>query len=111
MRKWAVLLLALWTIQSTVVLASNGQQTWHGYVTDTHCGTNCQVTSKMKPDKHCIKMCIRKGSKYGLWSANHVYVLEPQAKAARFKAEDVEVSGSLDAGTIHIGSINRRSQE
>jgi len=25
------------------------EQTWQGYVTDTHCGTNCQVTKEMTP--------------------------------------------------------------
>jgi hypothetical protein len=42
------------------------QNTWQGYVTDTHCGTNCQVTKDMTPDKKCADRCVRKGSKYGL---------------------------------------------
>ncbi|HEY6273819.1 MAG TPA: hypothetical protein VIX19_17710, partial [Terriglobales bacterium] len=37
------------------------------FVTDTHCGTNCQVTKDMTPDKKCVKRCVREGSKYGLW--------------------------------------------
>ncbi len=87
-----------------------GISTWKGYVTDTHCGTHCQRTSEMKPDAHCIKMCIQKGSKYGLWSGNQVYVLEPQNRAAAFAADDVEVQGLLHGDTIKIQSIRKIAQ-
>lgn len=59
----------------------------------------------MKPDLKCIQECIRKGSKYGLWSGNHVYVLEPQQQAKSFAAQNVEVSGTLHNDTIQITSI------
>jgi len=87
------------------------QKTWQGYVTDTHCGTNCQVTKDMTPDKKCVDRCVRKGSKYGLWVDSHVYELEPQNKAARYAAMDVSVTGTLDGETIHIDSIapNKRA--
>lgn len=81
--------------------------TWKGYVTDTHCGTHCQRTSDMKPDAHCIRVCVQKGSKYGLWSGNHVYVLEPQSEAAAFAAIDVEISGTRRGNTIQIQSIRK----
>jgi hypothetical protein len=81
-----------------------------GYVTDTYCGTNCQVSKDMTPNKKCVDRCVRKGSKYGLWVDRHVYVLEPQNKAARYAA-DVSVTGTLDGETIHIESIapNKRA--
>ncbi len=79
--------------------------TWTGYVTDTHCGTNCQRTSDMRPDRKCIDLCVKKGSKYGLWSGKHVFLLKPQDRAAKFAAEDVEVKGGLFGGAIHIESI------
>ena len=44
--------------------STGSHQTWQGYVTDTHCGTNCQITKDMTPDKTCIDRCVRKGSKY-----------------------------------------------
>ena len=81
------------------------QKTWDGFVTDTHCGTNCQRTSDMRPDRACVRLCVGKGSKYGLWYGNHVYELEPQAKAARFAAENVRVTGDLESDTIRIRSI------
>ena len=86
------------------------QQSWQGFVTDTHCGTNCQVKKDMTPDKKCVKRCVREGSKYGLWVGRHVYELEPQSKAARFAAVDVSVAGTLEGETIHIDSIEPRKQ-
>jgi len=59
----------------------------------------------MTPDLHCIRECVKKGSKYGLWSGNKVYVLEPQDRAAKFAARNVRVSGTLDGETIHLDSI------
>jgi hypothetical protein len=85
--------------------AQTPTKTWDGFVTDTHCGTNCQRTSAMTPDRACVRLCVRKGSKYGLWYGNHVYALEPQSKAARFAAEKVHVVGELSNDVITITSI------
>lgn len=90
---------------SSVCFAQN-QTAWDGFVTDTHCGTNCQRTSDMRPDRACVRICVRKGSKYGLWYGNHVYELEPQAQAAKFAAENVRVTGEMTNDTIHIRSIS-----
>jgi tetratricopeptide (TPR) repeat protein len=51
---------------SSLCLAQS-PKTWDGFVTDTHCGTACQRTSDMKPDRACVRLCVRQGSKYGLW--------------------------------------------
>ena len=59
----------------------------------------------MTPDLACIRLCVKKGSKYGLWSGNHVYTLEPQSRAAKFAAENVRVTGNLTNDTIYIQSI------
>ena len=98
-------LVSLLTGGSMLVCASGETGTWTGYVTDTHCGTNCQVTSSMVPDLKCIRECVRKGSKYGLSSGKQVYVLEPQAKASRFAAKNVRVTGTLEGDVIQISSI------
>jgi hypothetical protein len=90
---------------------AQNQNTWDGFVTDTHCGTNCQRTSAMTPDSACVRRCVRQGSKYGLWYGNHVYVLEPQSPAAKFAAEKVHVSGDLSNDTIRIKSIVRLPQQ
>jgi hypothetical protein len=90
--------------------SAKSQQTWQGFVTDTHCGTNCQVTKDMTPDKKCVDRCVRQGSKYGLWVGRHVYELEPQSKAARYAASAVSITGTLDGETIHIDSIEPSKQ-
>jgi hypothetical protein len=84
---------------------AQNQNAWDGFVTDTHCGTNCQRTSAMTPDSACVRRCVKRGSKYGLWHGNHVYVLEPQSQAAKFVAKKVRVNGDLSNDTIHIKSI------
>jgi hypothetical protein len=86
-------------------LANAQQQTWVGYVTDTHCGTNCQVTKNMTPDLKCIRRCVKKGSKYGLWSGDKVYMLEPQAKAMQFAAKNVKVTGTMSGDAIRVAAI------
>jgi hypothetical protein len=98
-------LLPIILLNCSPVLFGFADSTWTGYVTDTHCGVNCQRTSDMKPDLKCIQLCVRKGSKYGLWSGKHVYVLEPQGQAASFAARNVEVMGTMRNDTIHISSI------
>jgi hypothetical protein len=90
----------------TPLAFGQSQTTWDGFVTDTHCGTNCQRSSDMRPDRACVRICVRKGSKYGLWYGNHVYELEPQAQAAKFAAENVRVTGEMTNDTIHIRSIS-----
>ena len=85
---------------------SQGQSSWDGFVTDTHCGTNCQRTARMTPDRACVRRCVKQGSQYGLWYKDHVYVLEPQSEAAEFAAERVRVTGTLSGESIHILSIS-----
>lgn len=110
MRRTIQILLLSASVWSVAVAADRTPGTWTGYVTDTHCGTNCQRTSDMKPDRRCIEICIKKGSKYGLWSGNQVYVLEPQSEAAKFAAENVEVRGTMTENTIRIESIHPLSK-
>lgn len=88
----------------------SSQKAWDGYVTDLHCGTHCERSPDGKPDKACVRSCVRKGSKYGLWRGNHVYPVEPQAKAAQYEAEAVHVTGTMVNGTIRIESIGLRSK-
>ena len=101
--------LILVILTASLSAAPQSQNTWNGFVTDTHCGTHCQRTSHMTPDPACVRRCVREGSKYGLWYKDRVYVLEPQTEAAKFAAENVKVTGSLAGDTIHILSISQMS--
>jgi hypothetical protein len=104
-------MILLGAMGSLTLASQQDQQTWTGFVTDTHCGTNCQLTSAMKPDARCVHECIRKGSKYGLWIGKHVYTLEPQDKVARYAATDVRVTGRITGDTIHVNSIHTLSEK
>jgi hypothetical protein len=104
-RIFAAIALVAWSC----VCFAQSRTTWDGFVTDMHCGTNCQRTSDMKPDKACVRLCVRKGSKYGLWYGNHVYELEPQVKAAKFAADNVRVTGTMSNQIIRIESITPES--
>jgi hypothetical protein len=106
-----VLCTALLLFVSSSFVFAQSQDTWEGFVTDTHCGTNCQRTSAMTPDRACVRRCVKQGSKYGLWYRNHVYTLEPQSKAAMFAAENVRVTGDFSNDTIQIKSIARISKQ
>jgi hypothetical protein len=99
------LVVLLLLLGSSALTQQTQQQTWVGYVTDTHCGANCQVTKNMTPDLKCIRRCVQKGSKYGLWSGDKVYLLEPQAKAMNFAAQNVKVNGTISGDTIQIARI------
>ena len=109
MKGWciAMLLVASGSFGLSQSRAKQNHTTWTGFVTDTHCGTHCQLTSTMTPDRACVRRCVKEGSKYGLWHGDHVYVLEPQAKASMFAAENVRVTGRLSNDTIQIQSIVR----
>lgn len=50
-------------------------------------------------------LCNRKCSRYGLWSGDKVYVLEPQATAVKFAAKNVKISGTILGDTIQIAEI------
>jgi hypothetical protein len=97
---------AILVLLCSAAFCSAQDHTWNGFVTDTHCGTNCQRSSDMRPDRACVRICVRKGSKYGLWYGNHVYELEPQEQAAKFAAENVQVTGEIANNVIHIRSIS-----
>jgi hypothetical protein len=58
---WALVVF----LSLSFTLADAQDQVWVGYVTDTHCGTNCQVTKNMMPVQ-CIRRCVKERSKYGL---------------------------------------------
>ena len=94
-------------IGSSQFVPAQAPKAWDGYITDTHCGTNCQRTSTMSPDRACVRLCVKKGSKYGLWTDNKVYVIEPQLKVSHFAADEVRVTGQMTNDVIHITSITR----
>lgn len=69
--------------------------TWNGYVTDTYCGFN-RVSEP--PTASCTNDCVKnKGAKYAFFNFadKKVYVLNPQAEAAKYAGQSVTVKGTL----------------
>src|SRR5579872_6375545 len=75
--------------------ANRPEQTWQGYVTDTYCGFN--RVNKV-PTASCTLECVKKEhAKYAFFNfANKkVYVLNPQAEAAKYAGKTVTVKGTV----------------
>jgi len=78
--------------------SAGSRQTWQGFITDTHCGTNCQVTKDMKPDKKCINRCVRKEV-----SDRFIQLMRDYAARARAVRSGFEMNPS--PGNIRDGLI------
>jgi hypothetical protein len=60
------------------------------------------------PDAKCVTACVQHhGSKYVLYDGKQTYVLSDQKTPAKFPAQKVTVTGTLDAKTktIKVDSI------
>ena len=84
--------------------ANTKTETWKGYVTDTWCGLD---RANKPPTVACTKLCLNnRGAKYALFDVVHnkLYVLNPQAEAAKYTAQMVTVTGTLADGAQMVTS-------
>jgi hypothetical protein len=90
----------------TIILALALSETFTGVVTDTMCGAK-HTMMKDQPDDKCVKMCVKGSSAYALFDGQNVFKLGDQSKPAKFAAQKVKVTGTLDPKTkaIKIASI------
>jgi hypothetical protein len=81
--------------------------TFTGIITDTMCGAK-HTMMKDQPDDKCIQMCVKGSSEYALFDGQTVLKLSNQSKSAKFAAQKVKVTGTLDerTKTIKITSID-----
>ncbi len=81
---------------SLILFAANRpEQTWQGYVTDTYCGFN---RVNKAPTASCTLECVKKEhAKYAFYNFadKKVYVLNPQAEAAKYAGKTVTVKGTV----------------
>jgi hypothetical protein len=82
----------------TILLALALSETFTGVITDTMCGAQ-HAMMKDQPDDKCVKMCVKGSSEYALYDGQHVFPLSDQSKAAKFSAQKVKVTGTLDQKT------------
>ena len=81
-------------------------ETFVGVVTDAMCGAKHDMV-KGKSSSECIRMCVKSSSDYALFDGKNVLKLSDQKLPARFAAQRVKVTGTLEAktNTIKVSSI------
>jgi hypothetical protein len=97
----AIALLGAATVQSQ---SSGSQKTLIGVVSDSMCGANHMA--KNMPSADCLRMCVKKGTKYALVVGKDVYTLEGhEADLDRYAAQEVKLTGTLNAKTVTVQSV------
>jgi hypothetical protein len=89
-----------------IFLALALAETFTGTITDTMCGAR-HTMMKDQPDDTCVRMCLKGSSEYALFDGQNVLKLSDQSKPAKFAAQKVKVTGTLNpkTKTIKISSI------
>ncbi len=89
--------------------AAQAKQTFTGTITDDVCARADHSQMRMGPtDAECAAACIdAHGAMYVLYDGSNAYTLSDQRTAAKFAAQKVKVTGTLDTKTrtIHVESI------
>ncbi len=91
-------------IASTVAAAD--QQTFTGTITDSMCGKSHGMVAG-QPDEKCIAMCVKGSSQYALFDGKTVLKLSDQKAPAKYAAQRVKVTGTINekTQTIKVNSI------
>ena len=97
----AVALLGAATIQSQI---SGSQKTLTGVVSDSMCGVN-HMAKNMDP-ADCLRMCVKKGTKYALVVGEDVYTLEGhEAELDKYAAQKVSLKGTVKGQMVTVESM------
>src|ERR1700693_2579770 len=97
----AVTLLGAATMQSQT---SGSQKTLTGVVSDSMCGVN-HMAKNMDP-ADCLRMCVKKGTKYALVVGKDVYTLEGhEADLDKYAAQKVSLKCTMKGQTLTVQSV------
>jgi len=99
-----VILLAA-AIATTIAAAD--QQMFNGVITDTMCGKSHGMIAG-QPDDKCVAICVKGSStQYALYDGKSVLKLSDQKTPAKYAAQRVKVTGTLNekTQTIKVSSI------
>lgn len=93
------------TIAMAGMLLGAAPQTFTGVITDTLCGAKHNM--KGHTDAECVKMCVKASGQYALFDGQNVLKLSDQKTPAKFAAQKVKVTGTLNpkTNTIKVVSI------
>jgi type 1 fimbria pilin len=101
--------LSLCLLAALALSAAQSKQTFTGTITDDMCPRADHSQMRMGPtDPECAAACISEhGAAYILFDGESAYNLSDQRAAAKFVAQKVKVTGTLDSKThtIHVESI------
>lgn len=77
-----------------------------GIITDTMCGAKHEMM-KNRPADECARLCTKGQFSYALYDGTNVFKLSDQKTPAKFAAQKVRVTGTLDQKhkTIQVSSI------
>jgi hypothetical protein len=77
-----------------------------GTITDSMCGNNHKAMN-VSPDAQCVRECVKGGASYVLFDGRTSWKLSDQKTPARFAAQRVRVTGTLDGktGAIRVDKI------
>lgn len=84
-----------------ILLALALAETFTGTITDTMCGAK-HTMMKDQPDDKCVRMCVKGSSEFALNDGANIFKLSDQSKPAKFAAQRVKVTGTLDPKTKTI---------
>jgi hypothetical protein len=90
----------------TILLALSLAETFTGTISDTMCVAK-HTMMKDQPDDKCVRMCVKGSSDYALFDGKNIFKLSDQSKPAKFAAQKVKVTGTLNTktNTIKITTI------
>jgi predicted type IV restriction endonuclease len=96
--------IAVFLAGAAMLTAAGEKKTLTGVVSDEMCGADHKMMN-VQPDSKCVTECVKMGSKYVLLADGKVYVLSDQKTPAKFAAQKVTVSGTVDGKNIQVTSI------
>jgi hypothetical protein len=83
---------------------SGSQKTLTGVVSDSMCGVNHMAKNMNSSD--CLRMCVKKGTKYALVVDKKVYTLEGhEAELDKYAAQRVTLQGTVNGETVNVASV------
>ena len=94
------------TLMFASLAVAASAETFTGTITDTLCGPS-HTMMKSHPADQCVKLCAKGQYSYALFDGTSVINLSDQKTPARFAAQKVKVTGTLDpkTKTIKVSAI------
>lgn len=95
------------TLALSPALAADKPQAFTGKISDAMCGANHMMSGEAS---ECVRVCVRKGSKYALVVGDKVYTLESSDKNTldqldKLADQQAKVTGQASGDSIAVLSV------